>query len=76
MTSQLAVTWIGTISLFGMYFLPRYIASHRQHNNVMPIFLTNGFWGWNGIGWIVCLIWSVSDHVRPKAELSVSGQAS
>ena len=76
MTSQLAVTWIGTISLFGMYFLPGYIASHRQHNNVMPIFLTNGFWGWTGIGWIVCLIRSVSDHVRPKAELSVSGQAS
>ena len=76
MTSQLAVTWIGTISLFGMYFLPGYIASHRQHNNVMPIFLTNGFWGWTRIGWIVCLIWSVSNHARPKAELSVSGQAS
>ncbi len=76
MTSQLAVTWIGTIIIFGMYSLPGYIASHRQQNNVMPIFLTNGFWGWTGIGWIVCLIWSVSDHVRPKAELSVSGQAS
>lgn len=75
MINLIAVTWIGTIILFGMYFLPGYIASHRKHNNVMPIFLTNGFFGWTGIGWLVCLIWSVSDHVRTKAKLSVDGQA-
>ncbi len=76
MTSQLAVTWIGTIIILGMYFLPGYIASHRHHSNVMPIFITNGILGWTGIGWIACLIWSVSDHVQPKEELSVKGQAS
>ena len=38
MTSQLAVTWIGTIILFGMYFLPGYIASHRQHNYTSDLF--------------------------------------
>jgi TM2 domain-containing membrane protein YozV len=57
-----------------MYFLPGYIALRRQVSNFMPIFLTNLFLGWTGIGWIVCLIWSVSDHVRPKTELSVDGQ--
>ena len=68
MTSQLAVMWIGTIIMLGMYFLPGYIASYRQHNNTRPIFLANGFLGWTGIGWIVCLMWSVSDHIRPKTE--------
>jgi hypothetical protein len=75
MTSQLAVTWIGTIIIFGMYSLPGYIALNRRHKNAMPIFLTNVLFGWTGIGWIGCLIWSVSDHVQPKVELSVDDQA-
>jgi hypothetical protein len=52
MTSQLAVTWIGTIILFGMYFLPGYIALHRLHHNVRPIFLTNL---WMDRGWLAWL---------------------
>jgi len=74
MTSQLAVMWIGTIIIFGMYSLPGYVALHRQHKKAMPIFLTNVFLGWTVIGWIGCLIWSVSDHVQPKAELVVDDQ--
>jgi len=30
MTSQLAVTWIGTIIIFGMYSLPGDMAWHRR----------------------------------------------
>jgi len=75
MTSQLAVTWIGTIILLGMYFLPGYIALHRLHHNVRPIFLTNLFLGWTGIAWIVCLVWSVSDHIQAKEVLPVDDQA-
>jgi TM2 domain-containing membrane protein YozV len=74
MTSQLAVTWIGTIIIFGMYSLPGYVALHRQHKNAMPIFLTNVLFGWTGIGWIGCLIWSVSDHVQAKEVLPVEDQ--
>ena len=40
----------------------------------MSLFLTKVLLGWTGIGWIGCVMWSVSDHVRPKAELSVDGQ--
>jgi len=75
MTSPLAVEWIKTTIFLVMYFLPGYIAAHRQVSNFMPIFLTNLFFGWTGIGWIVCLIWSVSDHVQPKARLPVEDQA-
>ena len=75
MTSQLAVTWIGTIIIFGMYSLPGYVALHRQHKNAMPIFLTNVLFGWTGIGWIGCLIWAVSDHVQAKEVLPVDGQS-
>ena len=61
--------------LLVVYFLSGYIALHRQGSNFMPIFLTNVFLGWTGLGWIVCLIWSVSDHVQPKSELSLEDQA-
>jgi len=75
MASHLAAEWIKTTFLLGMYFLPGYIAWHRKVNNFMPIFLTNVFLGWTGIGWIICLIWSLSNHVRPQAARSVGDQA-
>ena len=75
MTSQFAVTWIGSIILFGMYFLPGYIALHRLHHNVRPIFLTNLFLGWTVVGWLGCLIWAVLDHGQAKEVLPVDGQS-
>jgi hypothetical protein len=75
MTTQLAVTWIGTIIIFGMYSLPGYVALHRKHKNAMPIFLTCVLLGWTVIGWLGCLLWAVSDLVHPKTELSVDDQA-
>jgi len=49
-TNQLAVAWIESIIVFGMYSLLGYVGLHRQHKNVMPIFLTNAFFGWPEIG--------------------------
>jgi len=74
-TNQLAVAWIESIIVFGMYSLLGYVGLHRQHKNVMPIFLTNAFFGWPVIGLIDCLIWSVSDHVQTKTDPSVDGKA-
>ena len=75
MTSQLAVTWIGTIIIFGMYSLPGYVALHRRHKNAMPIFLTTVLLGWTVIGWLGCLIWAVLDHGQAKEVLPVNGQS-
>jgi hypothetical protein len=49
--------------VFAVYFLPFLVAWKRDHNNETPIGLANLFFGWTGIGWIVCLIWAFSDNV-------------
>ncbi len=75
MISYPIVEWIKTTVLLAVYFLPGYIALHRQVVNFLPISLTNVFLGWTGIGWIICLIWSFSDDVQPKSELYMGHQA-
>jgi hypothetical protein len=46
-----------------IYFLPTIIGHKRWHKNLKGIFLTNLFFGWAVIGWLVALIWSVSDNI-------------
>lgn len=43
-----------------IYFLPSIIASNRNHNNGVPIFIINLVTGWSVIGWFGCLAWSFS----------------
>ncbi len=52
-----------TIGVFVLYFLPFIVAWKRDHNNEMSIALSNLFFGWTLIGWLVCLIWAFSDNV-------------
>ncbi|MDP9081842.1 MAG: superinfection immunity protein [Bacteroidota bacterium] len=42
-----------------VYFLPSIIG--RKKRNSGTIFLCNLFFGGTGVGWIVCLIWALSD---------------
>lgn len=46
------------------YFFPGINAISRKHKNYNSIFLTNLFFGWTGLGWIISLIWSTTDNVR------------
>jgi hypothetical protein len=48
--------------LGAFYFLPTVIAFVRQHRNKVPILLVNFFFGWTVLGWIGCLIWSVTSQ--------------
>lgn len=45
--------------LIGIYFLPTIIAAKSPR--AAAVFLTNLFFGWTGIGWIVALIWAVAE---------------
>jgi Superinfection immunity protein len=45
-----------------IYFLPSFIARHRQ--SFAAIFLFNFFLGWTFIGWIVALFWAVLAEPR------------
>lgn len=44
------------------YFIPSIIAFARQHNNKLPILVLNFFLGWSFFGWVVALIWSLTNN--------------
>jgi len=54
------------ILLIGLYFVPWLISLSRKHNNSGAIAILNIFLGWTVIGWIVALIWSMTDNVRKQ----------
>ncbi len=43
------------------YFLPTIIAMMRNSPNAGGIFAVNFLLGWTFIGWVACLIWSLSE---------------
>ena len=45
------------IFLLVVYFIPSIVA--RKKSFFKQVFLTNLFFGWTVIGWIISLIWSV-----------------
>ena len=63
MIIKLAMIIAGIIA-FLIYFAPSIIASNREHNNFMPIFIFNALAGWSLVVWIICLGWAFSDNVR------------
>jgi len=54
------------VFLFGcfFYFLPVIVAVSRKHNNAAAIGVLNFFLGWTIAGWIVALVWSMTDNVK------------
>ena len=54
------------ILIITLYFIPTLIASLRKHNNSNSILLTNLFFGWTLLGWLICLIWSFSSNKETK----------
>jgi hypothetical protein len=45
-----------------LYFLPAIIAAHRDHPSRTSILIVNTFLGFTVIGWVICLIWSLSGY--------------
>jgi hypothetical protein len=50
------------IVLFLLYFIPSMVAVNRKHNNALAIFLTNLFFGWTILGWVIALIWASTNN--------------
>ena len=47
----------------GIYFLPTTIADEKRHKNTTAIFIVNLFFGYTVIGWVIALIWALTeDH--------------
>lgn len=58
-TVHIVIAWILTALTLGS-LLPWAIAATRSHKDVVAIALINWFLGWTVIGWVICLIWSLS----------------
>ena len=53
-----------SIAILLFYFLPAIIGSNRKHNNALPIFLVNLFFGWTFLGWMIALIWASTNNTQ------------
>ncbi|MCS2152986.1 superinfection immunity protein [Scandinavium goeteborgense] len=53
--------------LLVLYLIPSVIAYRRWHKNFKPILVLNIFLGWTFLGWLVCLVWSLSSNTQPNA---------
>ena len=49
-----------------LYFIP--ILVGYKNRNAMGIFILNLFLGWTFIGWVVALIWAVSDSPKDNSK--------
>jgi hypothetical protein len=69
-TSDAGLSLVGFAMLCGIglsvlaYFLPTFVAVRRKHGNVSSIALTNFFFGWTFVGWVVALVWAFSDNAK------------
>lgn len=54
--------WIILVFLLFPYFLPTIVAFARRKDNAGGVFVLNFFLGWTLIGWVVCLVWALSDN--------------
>jgi len=46
---------------FGIYFLPTICVVFGKRKNAMAITVLNLFLGWTIIGWVVSLVWALTD---------------
>lgn len=52
---------IGGLIGLAAYFAPSIIAIKRDHRSKLGIIALNVLLGWSLLGWIIALIWSLSD---------------
>lgn len=59
-----------------LYFLPTIIAARKKKPNTTAIFLVNLLFGWTFLGWIVALIWAVSNGNPLQQNIYINGNSS
>jgi hypothetical protein len=57
-------TLVGLFFLFFLYFLPTMVAFSRKHHNSGALFVLNLFLGWTFLGWVVAMVWSLTQVQR------------
>jgi len=51
-----------------MYFLPALEAHRRNHRNAVAICALNALLGWTILGWIVALVWALTDNTKGEVK--------
>lgn len=55
------------LALLAVYFVPTIVAELRKTDHWVGITLLNLLLGWTLIGWVIALVWAVSDNPRAPA---------
>lgn len=61
------VMMLGFCLVMFLYFLPSFVGSDKKRSEGIQIL--NFFLGWTFIGWVVALIWAVSDEKDMRREI-------
>ena len=48
--------------VLAIYFLPTTIADNKRHKNTTSIFVVNLFFGCTLIGWVIALVWALTEE--------------
>ncbi len=59
---------LGILVALVLYFVPAIVAGRRSHRNFKAILALDFFLGWTALGWVVALVWSLTDNVLPRPE--------
>ena len=63
---------IGLFIFFVLYFIPAMVAYQKGRKNKQAILVLNIFLGWTLIGWVLALVWAVSENTNATAEPQLS----
>ena len=58
--------------LIGPYWIPTLIAFSRKHPSKGGVLALNLFLGWTFIGWVVAIVWALSDNSKRQASVVVN----
>ena len=50
-----------------IYVLPCFVAQKRRHRNANAIMALDILAGWTVAGWIIAMVWSLTDNVKTEA---------
>jgi hypothetical protein len=59
------------VVLFTVYFLPTFVALKREHKNAGAIIALDILLGWTFLGWVISLVWALTDYTKPPTQISI-----
>lgn len=66
--TDLAIALAFLAFVLAIYFIPTMVAMSREHHNRFAILVLNVFLGWTFIGWVIALVWALTEVRAEKLE--------